>query len=105
VEVATPDYEGVLGELFGAIMAMVVGREQDDNALEDVLAEKLEGKNWPTTTRTEYYDLVKEKDGWKVFLNYEGNRKVSRVEKTRLKAWRHRRDTRKPDLLWKRLRY
>ena len=91
VEVATPDIGGVLGELFGAIMAMVVGREQDDNALEDVLAEKLEGKNWPTTTRTEYYDLVKEKDGWKVFLNYEGiersqelkNRAESLVEQKR----------------------
>ena len=72
VQVATPDIKGVFGELFGAIMAMVVGREQDDNALEDVLAEKLEGKNWPTITTTEYYDLVKEQDGWKVFLNYEG---------------------------------
>ena len=83
VEVATPDIEGVLGELFGAIMAMVVGREQDDNALEDVLAEKLEGKNWPTTTRTEYYDLVKEKDGWKVFLNYEG---IERSQELKNKA-------------------
>jgi len=65
VQVATPDIKGVFGELFGAIMAMVLGREQDDNALEDVLAEKLEGKNWPTITTTEYYDLVKEQDGWK----------------------------------------
>lgn len=32
----------------------------------------MQGKNWPTITRTEYYDLMKEKDGWKVFLNYEG---------------------------------
>ena len=72
VEVATPDIKGVFGEVFGAIMAMVVGGEEDNNALGDVLAEKVQGKNWPTITTTEYYDLVKEEDGWKVFLNYEG---------------------------------
>ena len=53
-------------------MAMVLEGEQDSKALEKMIAERVEGKNWPTTTRTEYYDLVKEKDGWKVFLNYEG---------------------------------
>jgi len=77
VEVTTPDIKGVFGEVLGAIMGMVLGGEQDKNALEKMLAEKVQGKNWPTTTRNEYYDLVKEKDGWKVFLNYEG------IEKSR----------------------
>jgi len=77
VEATTPDIKGVFGEVLGAIMGMVLGGEQDKNALEKMLAEKVQGKNWPTTTRNEYYDLVKEKDGWKVFLNYEG------IEKSR----------------------
>ena len=72
VEIKVPDMKGVFGELLGKIMAMVLGGEQDNDALEKMLAERVQGKNWPTTTRTEYYDLVKEKDGWKVFLNYEG---------------------------------
>jgi len=72
VEVTIPDIKGVFGELLGAIMSMVIGGEQDMNTLEKVLAEKVQGKNWPTTTSTEYYDLLKEKDGWKVFRNYEG---------------------------------
>jgi tetratricopeptide (TPR) repeat protein len=72
VEIEAPDIKGVFGELLGKIMAMVLGGEQDDKALEKMLAERVQGKNWPTTTRTEYYDLVKEQDGWKVFLNYEG---------------------------------
>ena len=72
VEIESPDIKGVFGELLGKIMAMVLGGEQDDKVLEKMIAERVEGKNWPTTTRTEYYDLVKEKDGWKVFLNYEG---------------------------------
>ena len=72
VEIATPDIKGVFGELLGTIMGMVLGGEQDKDALEKMLAERVQGKNWPTITRTEYYDLVKEKDGWKVFLNYEG---------------------------------
>ena len=77
VEATTPDIKSVFGEVLGAIMGMVLGGEQDKNALEKMLAEKVQGKNWPTTTRNEYYDLVKEKDGWKVFLNYEG------IEKSR----------------------
>jgi len=80
VEVTTPDIKGVFGEFFEAIMSMVLGGEQDKNALEKMLAEKVQGKNWPTTTSTEYYDLVKEKDGWKVFLNYEGIEKSQEVK-------------------------
>ena len=72
VEVKAPDVKGVFGELLGTIMGMVLGGEQDSDALEKMLAERVQGKNWPTITRTEFYDLVKEKDGWKVFLNYEG---------------------------------
>jgi len=72
VEVITPDVKGVFGEMLGEIMSMVLGGGKDPNALEKMLTERAQGKNWPTTTTTEYYDLVKEKDGWKVFLNYEG---------------------------------
>ena len=72
VEIESPDIKGVFGELLGKIMALVLGGEQDNKALEKMLNERVQGKNWPTTTRTEYYDLVNEKDGWKVFLNYEG---------------------------------
>ena len=72
VEIKTPDIKGVFGELLGTIMTMVLGGEQDNDALEKMLADRVQGKNWPTTTTIEYYDLVKEKDGWKVFLNYEG---------------------------------
>jgi len=85
VEVTTPDIKGVFGELLGAIVSMALGGEQDKNALEKMLAEKAQGKNWPTTTSTEYYDLVKEKDGWKVFLNYEEIEK-SKEEKNKAES-------------------
>jgi tetratricopeptide (TPR) repeat protein len=83
VEITTPDIKGAFGELLGTIMGMVLGGEQDNDALEKILAERVQGKNWPTITRTEYYDLVKEKDGWKVFLNYEG---VSRSQELKNEA-------------------
>jgi len=59
VEVSSPDIGGAFVELLRTIGAKE-------------LAEKAQGIHWPTVTRTEYYDLVKERDGWKVFLNYEG---------------------------------
>ena len=80
VEIKTPDIKGVFGELLGKIMAMALEGEPDSNALEKMLAERVQGKNWPMITRTEYYDLVKEKDGWKVFLNYEGINKSQELK-------------------------
>jgi hypothetical protein len=81
VDIKTPDIKGVFGELLGTIMGMALGGEKDNDALEKMFAERVQGKNWPTITRTEYYDLVKEKDGWKVFLNYEGIDKSQELKK------------------------
>jgi len=53
-------------------MTKGLGGQPDGKTLEKELAEKMQGKNWPTAKRNEYYDLVKEHDGWKVFLNFEG---------------------------------
>jgi hypothetical protein len=72
VEIATPDLQGAFVGFLGAILTKGLGGQLDEMALRKELTEKMQGKNWPTTTRTEYYDLVKEGDGWKVFLNYEG---------------------------------
>lgn len=73
VEVTSPDLRPLFGEMFGAAMAAAfTKRKNDDNALNEALAEKIKGKDLPTTTVTKVYDLVKEKEGWKVFLNLEG---------------------------------
>ena len=80
VEIATPDIKGAFVDFLGAILTKGLGGQLDEKALEKELAEKMQGKNWPTITRTEYYDLVKEKDGWKVFLNYEGIEKSNELK-------------------------
>ena len=81
VAVSSPDIGGAFVELLRTIMAKGLGGQLDDKALEKDFAEKAQGKNWPTVTRTEYYDLVKEQDGWKVFLNYEGIEKSQDLKK------------------------
>ena len=68
VEVSSPDIGGAFVELLRTIRAKE-------------LAEKAQGMHWPTVARTEYYDLVKERDGWKVFLNYEGIEKSLELKK------------------------
>ena len=68
VEVSSPDIGGAFVELLRTIGAKE-------------LAEKAQGIHWPTVARTEYYDLVKERDGWKVFLNYEGIEKSLELKK------------------------
>jgi tetratricopeptide (TPR) repeat protein len=82
VEITSPDLRPLFREMFGAaIAAAFTKRKHDDNALNEALADKIKGKDLPTTTVTEAYDLVKEKDGWKVFLNLEGLAKSEELKK------------------------
>jgi hypothetical protein len=83
VEITMPDLKPLFGEMFGALMTAAFTKQKDDKALDKALADKIKGKDLPMTTVTKTYDLVKEKDGWKVFLNLEG---VAKSDELKQKA-------------------
>jgi len=71
VEVVIPDVISILGDLKGAAFTSALGEEKDDNEIAKVLAEKYKNNNLPMTTIPETYKLIKEADGWKIFLDWE----------------------------------
>jgi hypothetical protein len=81
VEITMPDLRPLFGELFGVAMTAAFGGQKDNKAIEKTLKEKIQGKDFPTTTETKTYDLIKEKDGWRVFLNIEGIAKAGELQK------------------------
>jgi ribosome-binding factor A len=81
VDVTMPDMSGAMGELLGVAMQSAFGGgKPDDKAMEKLIAEKLKDKNLPTTTRTEQYDLVKDKDGWRVYMGWENQKKIQALK-------------------------
>lgn len=81
VDVTAPDLSGAMGELFGAAMKTAFsGGKPDEKEMEKIVAEKMKDKNLPTTTRTELYDLVKDKDGWRVYMGWENEKKIKELK-------------------------
>lgn len=81
VEITSPDPRPLFGEIFGAAMAAALGGQKDNKAIEKALKEKMQGRDLPTVTNTKTYDLVKEKDGWRVFLNIDSIAKADELQK------------------------
>ena len=80
VDVIMPDLSGAMGELLGVAMQSAFnGGKPDDKAMEK-LAEKIKDKNLPTITRTEQYDLVKDEDGWRVYMGWENQKKIQALK-------------------------
>lgn len=81
VELTIPDISGAMADVMGvALQAAFGGAKPDDKAMEKTIAEKLKGKDLPKITRVEYYDLVKEKDGWRVYMGWEHKKRIEELK-------------------------
>jgi len=81
VDVTMPDLSGAMGQLLGVAMQSAFSDgKPDDKAMEKLLADKMKDKNLPTITRTEQYDLVKDKDGWRVYMGWENQKKIQALK-------------------------
>lgn len=70
VEITLPDMGVMFKDLMGAAFSSAFGGE-DKGEIEKELAKKYETGEIPTTTKNEEFHLVKEDDGWKVFLDWK----------------------------------
>ena len=66
VEITEPHIRLILSDILGAFIAALLDEEEDLQEMEDELEEKYSEGNIPMRTRTEYYDLVKERGAWKI---------------------------------------
>lgn len=81
VEITMPDLSGMFMDVMGAAFASAFGDKHDEKEIERRLAEKYKNKDMPMTTRNESFTLVKEKGGWKVFLDWEKEKKEAEQKK------------------------
>lgn len=83
VDVTEPDLNQVMGEFLGTAMKSILsGGKPDGKEMENIVAEKMKGRNLPTITRTEQFDLVKGKDGWRVYMGWENEKKINELKAT-----------------------
>lgn len=75
VEITGPDMSKAAADLMGIAFASAFGGKKDAKEMDKLITEKFKDKTLPTTTVTQTYDLIKDKDGWRVFLNWEGQKK------------------------------
>jgi len=70
VEITLPDMSVMFKDLMGAAFSSAFGGK-DKAEIEKSIAKKYETGEVPTTTKNEEYHLVKENEGWKVFLDWK----------------------------------
>ena len=81
VDVTAPDFSGAMGEIFGMAMKSAFGGgKPDEKEMEKLITEKMKDKNLPTTTNTQHYDLIKDKDGWRVYMGWENEKKIKELK-------------------------
>lgn len=81
VDITTPDLTSAMGDLMATAFSQALGGgKPDEKAMEKKIAEKMNDKNLPTTTTTEQFDLLKEKDGWRVYMGWENENKIEQLK-------------------------
>ena len=81
IDITRPDFSKVATDLVGIMFSSILSEEKNQKEIEDKIAEKLKGKTIPMTTETQVFELVKDQDGWKVFLNLEGQKQAQELVK------------------------
>lgn len=81
VELTIPDGEKIAGELMGTLFSKMFDKDFDEEKLATSIQEKYKGKEIPMTTETDTLNLVKDEDGWKVYLNWKLEAILSEAEK------------------------
>lgn len=70
VEINAPDFTSIMMDLMGAAFGAAFGNE-DDSKIQEVLSKKFKNGDIPMKTEKEVFHLIKEDDGWKVFLDWK----------------------------------
>lgn len=74
VEITLPDISVMFKDIMGAALNSAFSGKNKKSEIEKSIAKKYESGEVPTTTKNEEFYLVKEKDGWKVFLDWKAKK-------------------------------
>ncbi|TYO96769.1 hypothetical protein EDC39_11257 [Geothermobacter ehrlichii] len=84
VEITLPDFGSIFSDVMGAAFKSAFGGG-DEKEMEKILAKKFESGEVPLTTKKETFNLVKEEDGWKVFLDWKAE-KIKKERQAKIQA-------------------
>lgn len=76
IAITLPDIRALFADIFGAAFMSAFSEETDEKEIEKMLAEKYKDKEIPTMIRAESVDLVREADGWKIFLGWQAQKRA-----------------------------
>ncbi len=74
VEITLPDMSVMFKDIMGVALSSAFSGKNKKDEIEKSIAKKYESGEVPTTTKNEEFHLVKEKDGWKVFLDWKSKK-------------------------------
>lgn len=74
IDLTMPDMEILFTSFMDVIADSSITPEQGRQKVAESLAKKYPDKQYPMTTINKRYKMVKEADGWKIFLNWEAGR-------------------------------
>lgn len=81
VDVTSPDLSSFAGDFMGAAFRSAFGGQDSRKELDKAIAERLKSKDLPMATNTEEHELIKDKDGWRVYLGWEHLKKIAELKK------------------------
>lgn len=84
VEITLPDIGSIFADVMGAAFKSVFG-DGDEKEMEKILTKKFESGEIPLTTKKETFNLIKEKDGWKVYLDWK-TEKLKKERQSKIQA-------------------
>lgn len=84
VTITAPDFASMFTNVMGAAFMSAFAGEKSAKEMEKMVAENYKDKKMPMMTEIQFFDLVKETEGWRVFLNWETKDKIdSAMEQAR----------------------
>ena len=87
VKITMPDMSIIFKDFMGAALSSAFTDNKSQSKLQEKIAKKYETEKLPTTSKKEKFHLIKEKDGWKVFLDWKTEElKNKKAELKRKKA-------------------
>ncbi len=79
VRITLPDFGTIVMDILGSAFMSAFRDEIDEDEIEKMLEEELEGEDIPMTTTSETLTLIKEDGEWKVFLNLEEQKMITEL--------------------------
>lgn len=85
VELTIPDGEKIAGELMVSLFSKMFSDDFDEEEMASKMEEKYKDEEIPMTTEIDTMNLVKDEDGWKIYLNWKAEKlkkeKEEKIEK------------------------